>query len=140
MVCQFQSFLFNGLKLTSQIFCMSIRLTVSKKKYGVASDSQLSLAKKRRNGYLQLTVTSHFYDFWLVTVKIIINYFTYVRNICFIKHRGEFLFRLAHINSIHNKFNSRFTYIRPTPGPTPPPPPPQPRLPRLFQFYNNLNS
>ena len=31
--------------------------------------------------------------------QIIINYFTYIRNVCFIKHSDELLFRLAHINS-----------------------------------------
>ena len=34
--------------------------------------SQLSIAKKRYNGYLQLTVNSHFNVFWLMTVSVVI--------------------------------------------------------------------
>ena len=45
---------------------------------------------------LSLAISAFFSE---VTVKIIINYFTYIRNVRFIKHRDELLFRLAHINS-----------------------------------------
>ena len=89
-----------------------------------------------------------------MTVKIINNYFTYIRSVCFIKYWDELLFCLAHIFTVinckiplcsfNNTFNSWVTNSTITTfvEPLPPPPRPDPRLapppprPRLFQFYN----